>query len=57
MLGLALLPTTIVAQQGTLKDQLVGTWALVSYRNTPLNGTKRQIANPNVRCGRPIRYI
>jgi hypothetical protein len=34
MLGLALLPTTIVAQPGTLKDQLVGTWALVSFGRT-----------------------
>jgi hypothetical protein len=33
MLGLALLPTTIVAQR-TLKDQLVGTWALVSFGRT-----------------------
>jgi hypothetical protein len=30
MLGLALLPSSIVAQQGTLKQQLVGTWTLVS---------------------------
>jgi hypothetical protein len=34
MLGVALLPTTIVAQPGTLKDQLVGTWALVSFGRT-----------------------
>jgi Lipocalin-like domain len=29
-LGLALVPSSIVAQQGTLKQQLVGTWTLVS---------------------------
>jgi hypothetical protein len=29
-LGLALLPGSIVAQQGTLKQQLIGTWTLVS---------------------------
>jgi len=29
-LGLAMLPTSILAQQGTLKQQLVGTWTLVS---------------------------
>jgi hypothetical protein len=29
-LGLALLPSNIVAQQGTLKQQLTGTWTLVS---------------------------
>jgi hypothetical protein len=28
--GLALLPSSLVAQQGTLKQQLVGTWTLVS---------------------------
>jgi len=32
-LGLALLPSSIVAQQGTLKEQLVGTWTLVSDPN------------------------
>jgi hypothetical protein len=35
-----------MAQQRSLKDQLIGTWTLVSYEITPLNGTKRQIANP-----------
>jgi hypothetical protein len=35
-----------MAQQRSLKDQLVGTWMLVSDEVTPLNGTKRQIANP-----------
>jgi hypothetical protein len=29
-LGFALLPSSIVAQQGTLKQQLVGAWTLVS---------------------------
>jgi hypothetical protein len=29
-LGLTLVPSSIVAQQGTLKQQLVGTWRLVS---------------------------
>jgi hypothetical protein len=43
---LTLLPNSIYAQQGTLRQQLVGTWTLVSYEITPLNGTKRQIANP-----------
>jgi hypothetical protein len=35
-----------MAQQRSLKDQLVGTWMLVSDEFTPLNGTKRQIVNP-----------
>ena len=34
-LGLAQLPSGIVAQQGTLKQQLVGTWSLASYSSTP----------------------
>jgi Lipocalin-like domain len=45
-LALALLPTSSIAQQKSLKEQLVGTWTLVSYEITPLNGAKRQIANP-----------
>jgi hypothetical protein len=46
VLGLAMVPGTTVAQQRALKDQLVGTWMLVSNETGPLNGTKRQIANP-----------
>jgi hypothetical protein len=42
----ALLPTHLHAQQGTLKDQLVGTWTIVSWEEIAPNGTKRQIANP-----------
>ncbi len=45
-LGLALLPGSIVAQQGTLKQQLVGTWTIVSFGFTLGDGIKRQIANP-----------
>jgi hypothetical protein len=44
--GLALLPGSAAAQQGTLKQQLVGTWILVSYQITASDGTKRQIASP-----------
>jgi Lipocalin-like domain len=45
---LALLPSSIVAQQGTLKQQLVGIWTLVSMELTPPNGIKQQPygANP-----------
>ena len=39
-LGLALLPSSIVAQQGTLRQQLVGSWTLVSEETTAQNGTK-----------------
>jgi hypothetical protein len=39
LLGLALLPSSTVAQQGTLKQQLVGTWTLVSCE-VPANATR-----------------
>jgi hypothetical protein len=47
-LGLALLPDSSVAQQKTLKEQLVGAWTLVSTDVTPPTGPKRQDfgANP-----------
>jgi hypothetical protein len=48
-LGLALLPGSAVAQQGTLKQQLVGTWTLVSDETTAPSGTKQQMA--------PIRKV
>jgi Lipocalin-like domain len=48
-LGLALLPSSIVAQQGTLKQQLVGAWTLVSYDATGANGERRQLTGANVK--------
>jgi hypothetical protein len=39
-LGLALLPSSSVAQTKSLKDQLVGTWTFVSSVNTRADGTK-----------------
>jgi hypothetical protein len=47
-LALALLPGSAVAQQKSLKEQLVGTWTLVSNDSTLPGGTKRQNygANP-----------
>jgi hypothetical protein len=47
-LGLALLPGSTVAQQGTLKQQLVGSWMLVSDETTTASGRKQQPfgANP-----------
>jgi hypothetical protein len=35
-----------MAQQRSLKDQLVGTWTLVSLEVATANSTKRRIANP-----------
>ena len=47
-LGLALVPGIAVSQQKSLKEQLVGTWTLVSNDNVAPDGTKRQLfgANP-----------
>jgi len=39
-IALAVIPTEIVAQQKTLKDQLVGVWTLVSAETIEPNGTK-----------------
>ena len=41
VLGLALVPGSAVSQQKALKDQLVGTWTLVSTQTTAPNGNKR----------------
>jgi hypothetical protein len=47
-LGLALLPSSAVSQQKTLKDQLVGTWTPVSWEQDVAGGSKFQRfgANP-----------
>jgi hypothetical protein len=45
-LGLALSPTSLYSQQGALKDQLVGTWTVVSWEEIRPDGTKRQIVDP-----------
>jgi len=46
-LGLALLAGGALAQQKTLKEQLTGTWTLVSNDNVAPDGTKRQLYGPN----------
>ena len=46
-LGLALLPGSALAQQKSLKEQLTGTWTLVSNDNFAPDGTKRQVRGPN----------
>ena len=46
-LGLALLPSSTVAQQKSLKEQLTGTWTLVSIDNFAPDGTKRQNLGAN----------
>jgi hypothetical protein len=46
-LGLALLSTSVLAQQKTLKDQLVATWTITSWEQVLKDGTKRQDFGPN----------
>jgi hypothetical protein len=48
-LSLALPPSSSVAQQGSLRQQLVGTWTLVSYEDINPNGTKKQYQGANPR--------
>jgi hypothetical protein len=46
-LGLAMLPTGAVSQQGSLKQQLVGAWTLVSIIATDKAGNKSDRRGPN----------
>src|ERR1019366_3355198 len=46
-LGLAILPSSAPAQQKTLKEQLVGTWLLVSAETTNADGSKLMPFGPN----------
>jgi Lipocalin-like domain len=48
-MALAMIPSGVAAQQKSLKDQLVGTWTLVSNEDTEPNGTKRQYFGANPR--------
>jgi hypothetical protein len=45
-IALALLPSHLSAQQGTLRQQLLGAWTIVSWQGTAPNGTTREITNP-----------
>jgi hypothetical protein len=46
-LGVALLPGSALAQQKSLKEQLTGTWMIVSNDNVAPDGAKRQVFGPN----------
>lgn len=41
------LPISAVSQQKSLKEQLVGTWTLVSFENTAPDGAKRHLFGTN----------
>jgi hypothetical protein len=45
-LRMALSPSHLDAQPSTLKEQLVGTWTIVSWESIAPDGTRQQIANP-----------
>ena len=45
--GISVLPSTAVSQQTSLKDQLVGTWTLVSAVDVQKDGTKVERWGPN----------
>jgi Lipocalin-like domain len=47
VLALALLPSSAVSQQKSLKDQLIGTWIIVSNNSVAPDGTKHQVFGPN----------
>ncbi len=46
-LGLAVMPGIALSQQKSLKEQLTGTWSIVSNDNIAADGTKRQLFGPN----------
>jgi Lipocalin-like domain len=46
-LGLALLPSNSIAQQKSLKEQIIGTWVIVSSDSTAPDGSKLQVFGPN----------
>jgi hypothetical protein len=46
-MALAMIPSGAAAQQKSLKDQLIGTWTLVSTEDTEPNGTKHQYFGVN----------
>src|SRR5215468_12443960 len=49
LLGLALLPGSATSQQKSLKEQLIGTWALVSATQMTKEGVKTDRWGPNPR--------
>ena len=48
-LGFALLPSSAISQQKSLKEQLIGTWTLVPLRKRTKEGVKSERWGPNPR--------
>jgi hypothetical protein len=46
-LGFAVLPGSAIAQQKSLKEQIIGTWIIVSNDATAPDGSKQQLFGPN----------
>src|SRR6267142_2258638 len=46
-LGLVMVPGNALAQQKTLKEQIIGTWTIVSSDSTAPDGKKEQLFGPN----------
>ena|SRR5437763_37414 len=46
-LAFAMVPASAVAQQKTLKEQIIGTWIAVSNESTAPDGKKEQLFGPN----------
>jgi hypothetical protein len=46
-LAVAVMPSSVVAQEKSLKDQLVGTWIFVSAQDVKPDGTKVDPWGPN----------
>jgi hypothetical protein len=47
LFGLTLLPGSAVSEERSLREQLVGTWKIVSVNNTRPDGSVKQIFGPN----------
>src|SRR5215831_16068683 len=53
-LAAAVMPSSVVAQEKSLKDQLVGTWIFVSAQDVKPDGTKVDPWGPNPVCRQSI---
>lgn len=62
MLAPTLLPANAASEETSLRDQLIGTWKIVSVDNTRPDGSIKQIFGPHpkgicrLRCARKHRH-